>query len=391
MSSLFSKPAHPIVSDLEILWPDATTEAWPKRVPDLYLGEPLIVAARMSDVEALSESRTIELRGRRGGTVWSETLRLPASTAETGIEKLWARRRIASMMDRYSTGQQPELMRQAVLETALNHHLVSRFTSLVAVDTTPTGAPAPGATRPIPFSLPAGWEPPFVVGNLPQNRDTGTPPVPPRMDRAGRRSRPLPPPLPPRGKSVTLRRLAAVVLIAIGFAALGEAAWIRGKAILAQHLLERSWNEARAGQQTPRPWPWADTWPVARLVAPAHDVDVFILSGASLRNLAFAPAHFDGTPLPGETGNAVVAGHRDTHFDFLADLQPGDELIVERTSREKHSFVVTGARIVPSDDRSVLYATPEENLTLITCYPFDRLLQADRRYIVRASHRGVIG
>jgi len=172
MNSLFEKLAHPIVSDLEVFWPDATTEAWPARIPDLYLGEPLIVTARMSNPDAFSEARSIELRGRRGGMAWTETLTLPPATAETGIEKLWARRRIASMMDRYSTGQKPEEMRQAVLDTALHHHLVSRFTSLVAVDTTPTGAPTPSATRPIPLELPAGWEPPFVVGNLPQ---TATP------------------------------------------------------------------------------------------------------------------------------------------------------------------------------------------------------------------------
>ena len=391
MSSLFAKLAHPIVSDLEILWPDPTTEAWPKRVPDLYLDEPLVVAARMSDIEALSETRSIELRGRRGGMVWSETVSLPPATAETGIEKLWARRRIASMMDRYSTGQQPEAMRQAVLETALDHHLVSRFTSLVAVDTTPTGAPEPGANATDPAEPPGRMEAPVRRRQPAADRDAGTLPVPLRTDRAGRRSHSPPPPLPPRRRFVTLRRLAAVALIAIGLAALGEAVWIRGKAILAQHLLERSWDEARAGLETPRPWPWADTWPVARLVAPAHDVDVVILSGASLRNLAFAPAHFDGTPLPGKTGNAVIAGHRDTHFDFLARLQPGDELIVERANREKHLFVVTGARIVAPDDRSVLYATPEENLTLITCYPFDDLVQADQRYVVRATHQGLVG
>jgi len=189
---------------------------------------------------------------------------------------------------------------------------------------------------------------------------------------------------------VSLRRLVAIVLIVVGLAALGEAVLIRGKAILAQHLLERSWNEARAGQKSPRPWPWADTWPVARLVAPAHDVDVVVLSGASMRNLAFAPAHFDGTPLPGKTGNAVIAGHRDTHFEFLARLEPGDELIVERADREVHRFVVTGAEIVAPDDRSVLDATPGESLTLITCYPFDQLVSADRRYIVRAAYRGAI-
>lgn len=172
MSELFDKLAHPILSDLEVVWPDATAEVWPERLPDLYLGEPLVVVARMRDLDALAGGAAIELRGRRGGTVWSETLPLPEPTAESGIEKLWARQRIGSLMDRYSTGREPDAMRLAVLETALDHHLVSRFTSLVAVDKTPSAAPPPQATRPIPLALPHGWEPPFDVGNLPQ---TATP------------------------------------------------------------------------------------------------------------------------------------------------------------------------------------------------------------------------
>ena len=139
---------------------------------------------------------------------------------------------------------------------------------------------------------------------------------------------------------MTLRRWAALALILAGLLALGEAGWIRAKAELAQVLLDRAWTRARSGDESPRPWPWADTWPVARLVAPAHDVDTIVLSGASLRNLAFAPSHFDGTPLPGRPGNAVIAGHRDTHFRFLENLLPGDELLIETAN--------AGAPAVPS-------------------------------------------
>lgn len=188
-----------------------------------------------------------------------------------------------------------------------------------------------------------------------------------------------------------LRRLAAVALLAAGLAAVGEAGWIRGKAILAQHLLDHSWTAARAGKDAPRPWPWADTWPVARIVAPGHDVDTVVLAGASLRNLALAPAHFDGSPLPGNPGNAVIAGHRDTHFAFLAELRAGDLLIVERTDRERHRFVVTATEIVAPDDRSILDSTSRAELTLVTCYPFIGVARSDQRYAVRAVHAGRIG
>ena len=167
MVELFGKLENPVLSDVEVAWPDPTAETWPERIPDLYLGEPLVVTARLG-----STAGALDIRGRRGPAPWQETLSLPAPRAEAGIEKLWARERIESFMNRYNTGRDPEGARLAVLETALEHHLVSRFTSLVAVDVTPTGAPQPRPTRPIPLAVPADWQPPGVAGGLPQ---TGTP------------------------------------------------------------------------------------------------------------------------------------------------------------------------------------------------------------------------
>ena len=79
-----------------------------------------------------------------------------------------------------------------------------------------------------------------------------------------------------------------------------------------------------------RPWPWADAWPVARIILP--DGDHIVLGGASGRNLAFAPGHLDGTSLPGISGTCVIAGHRDTHFAILEDLVKGDPVQLEDAS-----------------------------------------------------------
>jgi sortase A len=71
---------------------------------------------------------------------------------------------------------------------------------------------------------------------------------------------------------------------------LGQGGYIYLKAQLAQLLIERAWQRALAGEAAPKPWPWADTWPVARLEAPAQGVSLFVLAGSSGRTLAFAPA-----------------------------------------------------------------------------------------------------
>ncbi len=107
---------------------------------------------------------------------------------------------------------------------------------------------------------------------------------------------------------------AVAALLALGFWQLGQGAYIPAKAWLAQELMQRAWLRVSAGEDRAAPWPWADTWPVARLSAKSHDVDLIVLAGGSGRTLAFGPGHLGASALPGEVGNMIIAGHRDTHF-----------------------------------------------------------------------------
>ncbi|HUF78376.1 MAG TPA: hypothetical protein VMR44_05620, partial [Thermoanaerobaculia bacterium] len=141
-------------------------EAWPPEVPDLYAGEPIVVAARLPSAVAGAE---VELSGLVGGRPWRAVHRLDAGTGRPGIAKLWARRKIAALESLTLDGASPEEVRQEVVEVALRHHLVSRYTSLVAVDVTPARpADAPVLARRLPVNLPAGWDHERVVGTLPQ-------------------------------------------------------------------------------------------------------------------------------------------------------------------------------------------------------------------------------
>ena len=143
-----------------------------------------------------------------------------------------------------------------------------------------------------------------------------------------------------------LRRAGTLLLLAVAAWHGGRAAWIAGKARLAQHLVRDAWGKTLAGAGDAPPWPWADTHPVARLIVPGRGVDVFVLAGASGRTMAFGPGHLSGTPRPGEPGNSVVSGHRDTHFAFLRRLRDGDAIVVERRDGRRRRYVVDGARVV---------------------------------------------
>lgn len=182
-----------------------------------------------------------------------------------------------------------------------------------------------------------------------------------------------------------LQGFAVACLLCLGFWNLGRGAYIPAKAWLAQELMQRAWTRASAGEAAPAPWPWADTFPIARLSAARGSVSLIILAGSSGRTLAFGPGHMSSSAMPGEPGNSVIAGHRDTHFGFLRDLVPGDRLEVETFGGRQLEFEVVGTDVVDSRRGSLLLDTAEPMLSLVTCYPFGATEPGGAmRYVVTA-------
>lgn len=179
--------------------------------------------------------------------------------------------------------------------------------------------------------------------------------------------------------------LATGLLLAAGVA-FGQAQWIEAKASVAQWLLDRAWERNQAGEAGARPWPWADTSPIAELTVPRLDERLLVLAGASGRTLAFGPGHVSGSSLPGEVGNAVLTGHRDTHFRFLRDLGAGDLIEVRDLEGASYRYRVRSLAVEHMDSLQLDPVARRPELTLVTCYPFDALTTGGPlRYIVRAS------
>jgi sortase A len=184
--------------------------------------------------------------------------------------------------------------------------------------------------------------------------------------------------------SPVLRRGLFAALLLLGLVSFVQGTWIFSKALVAQVLLRRAWAAARAGDPRARPWPWADTWPVARLRSPAHGVDLIVLEGATGSSLAFGPGHVQGTPPPGAEGNVAFAGHRDTHFRFLRELAPGEALWLELPDGAVKRYTVQDSAVVDEHDTALLSGRGQW-LTLVTCYPFDAPVPGGPlRYVVRA-------
>ena len=162
----------------------------------------------------------------------------------------------------------------------------------------------------------------------------------------------------------------SAVLLASGVVQGARGGWIHAKARLSQFLLHRSWEQTLAGGVEEKPWPWADTWPVARITLPGGDRHV-VLAGASGRSLAFAPGHLHGSAEPGNAGACVIAGHRDTHFSDLDRLQEGHEILLEDAAGRSHSYRVTGTGIVHEGATWAISGGEKPTLVLVTCWPLD--------------------
>ena len=152
MNELFTKIEHPVLRDLKLSWSDPMVDAWPRRPGDLYLGEPLLITARSE-----TGFDDLLLEGIAGRTGWDRHMDLEKSVESRGIHKLWARKKVESLMDSLIEGADAEEVRRQVVDLGLRHHLVTRHTSLVAVDKTPSRPEHEALGREhVPVHRPAG-------------------------------------------------------------------------------------------------------------------------------------------------------------------------------------------------------------------------------------------
>lgn len=164
-----------------------------------------------------------------------------------------------------------------------------------------------------------------------------------------------------------------------------DAGWLHAKAWLAQQLLHAAWANTQSDGDAHKPWPWADTAPVARLRVAALDIDQIVLAGDAGRTLAFAPGWAEASSVPGSHGTVVVSGHRDTHFAFLRELRIGDELRLD-AANDARRYRVTATRIADTRHEAVALNDHDDALLLVTCWPFDALAAGGPlRFVVRAE------
>lgn len=165
VGALFGKLGAPVLTDVRVRWFGAggeiAAEQAPRAVPDLYAGEPLVLAVQTQDIP-----QRVEIEGRFGEQDWRHAVTLASGASGAGVHALWARRMIDDWLARPVIGEDREVVHTAVLALAMQHHLVSRHTSLVAVDRTPGRPTASGLQS---SAVPTRWSADAVFGRLPSS------------------------------------------------------------------------------------------------------------------------------------------------------------------------------------------------------------------------------
>ncbi|MCP3370255.1 marine proteobacterial sortase target protein [Bradyrhizobium cajani] len=215
MRGLFAKLENPAVTSLSARFSESKADVTPAIIPDVYRDEPLVLAAKLDKLAG-----SLEIKGRVGDRPWSVTLPLQNAAEGKGLSKLWAKRKIGDAeVARTLRELTPEDADKTILALALDHQLVTRLTSLVAVDKTPSRPEGkPLKLSELPINLPAGWDFEKVFGERQQPTQLRERHADARNQPAARRPTPAAPDairLPKTATSAELKIIAGLVLIVL--------------------------------------------------------------------------------------------------------------------------------------------------------------------------------
>lgn len=182
-------------------------------------------------------------------------------------------------------------------------------------------------------------------------------------------------PVPMQTTLKTARRLVAPLLLFSGVTLLGCVGLQYGTMLLEQRRLEAAWRQQQSGPSGLR------DAELTRISIPRIQLSAVMVEGTDLLSLMLGPGHLTGSAEPGDPGNTVISAHRDTFFRGLMNLNPGDNIVLEKNGR-RYTYAVEGFRIVRPSDTSVAAPTTDSRLTLITCDPAYHIGPAPQRLVV---------
>lgn len=177
-------------------------------------------------------------------------------------------------------------------------------------------------------------------------------------------------------------KFVAAVMVIAGLLLAGWGGWTWVQSVQGQAQAREDWIVAPPeGSQAP---PDSRDRVFARLRCPRLQAERFVMRGATEQTLKEGPAWVAFSDQPGPAGHTLIAGHRDTHFEFLKDIRVGDEVILDYQGKS-FAYRVRTLQVVRPDSREIVAPAASPTLTLITCYPFAWIGPAPKRLLVRAE------
>lgn len=184
-----------------------------------------------------------------------------------------------------------------------------------------------------------------------------------------------------RGATRSRRSTIALALMIAGVVLLGYVATQYWGMFHRQKQLAQQWEQQAAQLNVPGHAQLSPEDMLTRVIIPKINLDAIVVEGASRKDLSEGPGHMRETAMPGQPGNTVITGHRDTFFRHIYELNRGDEITIRRAG-QAYKYEVTSKKIVMPDDLSVIRQTSDPQLTLITCYPTYYIGPAPKRLVV---------
>ena len=179
----------------------------------------------------------------------------------------------------------------------------------------------------------------------------------------------------------------SILLVILGIGTFAYGAYTPIKAQVAQYLINNAWTVSNNTGYQVKPWNWMDSYPVMQLKSAKHNQELIVLEGDTGNVLAFAPGHNIESNHPSSNGTTLISAHRDTHFDFLENVELGDQFELDSIySKQNYQYQVSDIKIIDSDKTDITINNNQLELKLVTCYPFNApIAGGSLRYVVTAT------
>ena len=181
-----------------------------------------------------------------------------------------------------------------------------------------------------------------------------------------------------------MKSLIKTLLFVTGSLLCLHASWLPIKGWLSEQLISYSWHQTIDSKQKIKPWPWADTYPIAELSFERLNKHVVVLNGGDPTTLAFSVGAIAPFNQASSTQPFVVAGHRDSHFSFLDEVVMNDVISLADKHGQSQLYQVEAINIVDASTGALPILADESPLILITCYPFTHTSNSNERYVITA-------